>query len=235
MPRMLILQDRNASSRINTQGFSGAIKVLRGHDHMVLNKLYDNWNVFLPKLKERLALKGFVQSPERTCFLWLSECFSFGKHERILQIVKEAIGPRVLLYGVTVWKGRNEALQRFHRNAEVGDCEKLVNFVFGANVQLVSQSHKIPERLLQAVLRNLLTVEEESLNFANKQEEFGFIERSFITRVKRMVRSPDVWLENLELDKDHGVFFHGGTLHRIGEVPENRTGLLLQFISADCK
>ncbi|MCO5569547.1 hypothetical protein L7F22_023261 [Adiantum nelumboides] len=234
-PRMLILQDRNTSRRINTQGFSGAVKILSDTDLAALNKIHNDWNAFLPTLKKRLSLKGFVQSPERSCFLWLPECLWFAKHERILQIVKEAIGPRVLLYGMTLWKGRNEVLQRFHRNAEVGDCEKLVNVVFGASVQLVSQSHKIPERLLQAVLKHLLTVEEESLTFANKQEEFEFLERSFIARIKRIVRSPDVWLENLILNNNHGVFFHGGTLHRIGEVLENGTGVLLQFISADCK
>lgn len=91
--------------------------------------------------------------------------------------MKEAIGPRVLLYGVTVWKGKNEALQRFHRNVEVGDCEKLVDFVYGVNVQLVSKSHKIPERLLQIVLRNMALIEGESLTFSSKQAQFDFMER----------------------------------------------------------
>ena len=95
------------------------------------------------------------------------------------QIVKEAIGPTALLYGMSVWKGRNnyEALHRFHRDGVVTNgCQKTINFISGANVQLISQSHKIPERLSQALLRSILLVEDESLKFSNKQDQLAFLE-----------------------------------------------------------
>ncbi|KAH7297080.1 hypothetical protein KP509_26G052300 [Ceratopteris richardii] len=234
-PRTRVLQDQNLSRKILTQGFSGSINLLDSNDLRVLNKIYRDWNIFLPRLKESFSSRGLISPSERSCFIWLPECFSFGKQKKILQVVEEVIGPKVLLYGMTVWKGRNEALQRFHRNAEILDCDKLVNFVYGANVQLVSQTHKLPERLLQTLLKNLLNVEEESSKFSNKQDELEFLQRSFVARVKRILRSQNVQLENLELNDNGGVFFHGGTLHRLGESLENGTGLLLQFISADCK
>ena len=95
------------------------------------------------------------------------------------QIVKQAIGPSVLLYGMSVWKGRNkyEALHRFHRDGVVTNgCQKTINFISGANVQLISQSHKIPERLSQALLRSISLVEDESLKLSNKQDQLAFLE-----------------------------------------------------------
>lgn len=235
-PRIFLLQDQNASRRINSLGFAGPVKVFGDGELTALKKIYDEWSSFWPAMRENLMAKGFVQPAERTCFIWLPECYLLAKHERIVQIIKEAIGPKVLLYGMTVWKGKNEALQRFHRDAVVAGCEKSLNFVSGTNLQLISQSHKIPERLLQAVLTNLMRVEEASFTIAsNKQEELAFLERSFAARVKRMIKTADVRLENLEGKDGYGVFFHGGTLYRIGEALGDRRGLLLQFISADCK
>ena len=93
--------------------------------------------------------------------------------------MREAIGPSVLLYGMSVWKGRNkyEALHRFHRDGVVTNgCEKTINFISGVNVQLISQSHKIPERLSQALLRSIVLAEDESLKFSNKQDQLAFLE-----------------------------------------------------------
>ena len=93
--------------------------------------------------------------------------------------MKESIGPRVLLYGMSVWKGRNEneVLHRFHRDGAItSGCQKTINFVSGANVQLISQSHKIPERLSQALLRSLLLIEDESLKLPNKENQLAFLE-----------------------------------------------------------
>jgi hypothetical protein len=93
--------------------------------------------------------------------------------------VKELIGPRVLLYGMSVWKGKNEyeALHRFHRDAAgASGCQKSINFVSGANVQLISQSHRVPERLAQALLRSLSLIEEESLKLPNREQQLAFLE-----------------------------------------------------------
>ena len=50
-----------------------------------------------------------------------------------------------------------------------------------------------------------------------------------------MIRTPNIWLENLEIEDGYGVFFHGGSTYRVEEVVGDNTGLLLQFISGDCK
>eukprot|EP00250_Pteridium_aquilinum_P009801 c18946_g1_i1 orf=51-1865(+) len=234
-PRMLVLLDRNVSTHIHSQGVAGPLKVFADADLSTLKTIHDKWSTMWPKLRENFIGKGFGPPAERTCFIWLPECYELAKHERIQNIVKELIGPNALLYGMSVWDKENEALQRFHRDAEVVGCQKSLNFVSGTSVQLLGQSHKLSERLLQAVLKHLQSIEEESFKYPNKPKQLAFLQKLFTLRVKRIVRTPDIQLESFEGKDGDGVFFNGGSIFRLGDVMGDRRGLLLQFISADCK
>lgn len=154
----------------------------------------------------------------------------------MLNIVTSVIGPKVLLYGMTVWQGRNELLQRFHNDREAFGCNKCVNVVVGAEVQVIGQSHKVSGRLLEIMSRILRTVEEESLKISSPEERAAYLERSFAARVKRSVRSPELRLANLQGVEGEAVFFPGGATYRVGEVlGDSKSAILLQFVSADCK
>lgn len=220
---------------MNARGFIGPLKVFGDEELETVNKIHDEWGKFWPAIRDRLVTRGFVEPSERICFIWLAGCFALAKHDRILEIVTSAIGPKVLLYGMTVWHGRNEVLQLFHRDPEALSCEESVNVVLGAHVQAVTLSNRFSERFARMTLVSMQAIEEQSLEISNLDERAAFVERSFASKVKRSVRTPNVGLATLSGQEGEAVFLPGRTIYRLGEAPGESTGLLLHFISAECK
>ncbi|MCO5555941.1 hypothetical protein L7F22_009485 [Adiantum nelumboides] len=234
-PKLSTIKTQNASRFIDSKGFAGPFRVLDNRDLFLLKSIHERWSILWPTLQDDFITKGLSQPPERTCFIWIPECYNLAKHKQITQIVKEAVGRNVLLYGLTVWDKENQVLQKFHRDAELEGCPKRLSFVSGTSVQLISQSHKISSRLLQVVLKLLMFIDGESTKSSGKAQQAANFDKLFTTRVKRLVRTADIQLEKFEAADGYGVFIRGGTVFRLGEVMEGRRGLLMQFVSADCK
>ncbi|KAI5069964.1 hypothetical protein GOP47_0014307 [Adiantum capillus-veneris] len=233
--KLSIIQSQNATRLITSKGFAGPLRVLGNGDLFLLETIHDAWSTLWPTLQDEYIANGLNHPPKRTCFIWLAECYNLAKHEHITQIVKEAIGPNVLLYGMTIWDREHQVLQKFHRDTDLEGCPKSLSFVSGTSVQLISHSHKISNRLLQVVLKLLAFVDGESIKSSGKEQQAANFDKLFATRVKRFVKTADIQFESFEAADGYGVFIRGGTVFRVGEVIEGERGLLLQFVSADCK
>ena len=83
----------------------------------------------------------------------------------------------MLLYGMKVWKGRNDPMETFHKDLESLGCEKSMNFILGRTVQLISQSNKVTERMSQIVLKILHQFEKESSRSTAEKEQLTILEK----------------------------------------------------------
>ena len=76
----VILSDSKSPS------FYGPFKVFDDHELEQLKKIDENWSEFEISMKENFNQKGLMQPWDKSCFIWIPECYYIAKHQTIIQV-----------------------------------------------------------------------------------------------------------------------------------------------------
>ena len=79
-PEIVIPQDTNAIR------FHGPFKAFNDSELELLKKINEDWRKFRTSMKETFERTGLMQPWDKSCFIWLPECYLLAKHEKIIQV-----------------------------------------------------------------------------------------------------------------------------------------------------
>ena len=79
-PEIVIPQDTNVIR------FHGPFKAFDDSELELLKKINEDWREFRTSMKGTFERTGLMQPWDKSCFIWLPECYLLAKHEKIIQV-----------------------------------------------------------------------------------------------------------------------------------------------------
>eukprot|EP01018_Ginkgo_biloba_P019712 Gb_27720 [translate_table: standard] len=163
-------------SFFNIQGYE---KLLVDAVDSNLTRMHSEWDMLYTTLHQKMLNKGLRGPSDKSCFLWLLDCYNLAKHPVIVNKLIPILGTDIILYGMMLWKPSNENAKSLHFDTDSGECQEVANVVIGSKVRMLKGSHMYQDKWRHTLSTNIAALETHR-NHANIEDSADSSSPSFL-------------------------------------------------------